>query len=281
MDKTGCLYVVATPIGNLGDLSPRAAELLTRVDLILCEDTRHSGTLLARIGASAPKLSYHEHNEATRCEEVLGQLEAGKRVALISDAGTPAISDPGFRLIRACHGKGIPVSPIPGPSALLAALSASGLATDQFVFLGFPPKSSGRRRRFFEQAAAYPMTCVFYLSPHQAARDVAELLEIFGQREAVLARELTKLYEEIRFGTLRELAEGLAGQNPKGELVLMVAKAAGAEAPADVSEVLETLREAGLSGRDLAVALADQTGIARREAYRLALENRPGEADED
>jgi 16S rRNA (cytidine1402-2'-O)-methyltransferase len=268
----GRLFVVATPIGNLSDLSPRAKETLVSADLILCEDTRHSGKLLAQIGARARKLSYHEHNERERTEQVLAELAQGKRVALISDAGTPTISDPGFRLVRACREAAVPVHPIPGPAAVIAALSGAGLPTDQFVFVGFPPKTSGKRRRFFEQAAHYPMTAVFYLSPHQAARDLYEMAEIFGAREAVLAREMTKLFEEFIGGALAELAARLNEDKPKGELVLVVAGAPQEAEAEDVEDVLADLRSEGLSGRSLAEGLALRCGLSKKDAYKLALE---------
>jgi len=198
---SGKLYVVATPIGNLQDITFRAVEVLKGSDLILSEDTRRARKLLNR--------------------EALRLLAEGKVLSLISDAGTPLVSDPGYRLVRACRERGIPVLPVPGPSAVIAALSVSGLGTDRFAFFGFPPKRPGRRRRWLEEAASFNGTVVFYVSPYNVKRFLGEVLEVFGDREACLCREMTKVHEEYVFGRLSEIAEKV---KEKGEMVLVVGK---------------------------------------------------------
>ncbi len=218
---TGRLYVVATPIGNLKDITFRAIEVLKGSDLILCEDTRHARKLLSHYGIDAPTLSFYEGNEARRTEEILSLLEEGKVVSLISDAGTPLISDPGYRLVRACRERGIPVLPVPGPSAVVSALSVSGLGTDRFAFFGFPPKRPGRRRKWLEEAARFNGTVVFYVSPHRVKGFLEEVLEVFGDREACLCREMTKVHEEYLFGTLSQIAKEV---KERGEMVLIVGR---------------------------------------------------------
>lgn len=218
---TGRLYVVATPLGNLKDITLRALEVLKGSDLILCEDTRRARKLLVHYGIDVPLMSFYEGNEVRRTEEVLPLLKEGKVVSLISDAGTPLISDPGYRLVRACRESGIPVLPVPGPSAVVAALSVSGLGTDRFAFFGFPPKRPGRRRRWLQEAASFNGTVVFYVSPHRAKAFIREVLEVFGDREACLCREMTKLHEEYVFAPLSDLVERV---KEKGEMVLVVGK---------------------------------------------------------
>ena len=217
----GKLYVVATPIGNLQDITFRAVEVLRGSDLILCEDTRRARKLLNRYGIDTPLLSFYEGNEERRTEEALQLLSEGKVLSLISDAGTPLVSDPGYRLVRACRERGIPVLPVPGPSAVIAALSVSGLGTDRFAFFGFPPKRPGRRRRWLEEAVRFNGTVVFYVSPHNVKRFLAEVLEVFGDREACLCREMTKVHEEYIFGRLSEIVGKV---KEKGEMVLVVGK---------------------------------------------------------
>jgi 16S rRNA (cytidine1402-2'-O)-methyltransferase len=216
--------VVATPIGNLGDLAPRAREALEQADLVACEDTRHTGLLLSRLDIRARRLlSYHEHNERARLPALLEALSRGETVALVSDAGTPLLSDPGFVLVRAAAAQGATVEALPGPSALLAALVVSGLPPLPFTFAGFPPPKPGKRRGFFTRLAALAHTVVFYESPHRLGKSLADAAAAFGlERSAVVARELTKLHEEVRRGTLGELAEGYAGEAVRGELVVVV-----------------------------------------------------------
>jgi 16S rRNA (cytidine1402-2'-O)-methyltransferase len=219
----GRLLVVATPIGNLGDLSPRAREAFERADLVACEDTRRTGALLAHLGLRRPLVSLHEHNERQRLPRLLAALSAGRVVALVSDAGTPLLSDPGFLLVREAAARSIPVEPVPGPSAVLAALVASALPPYPFTFAGFPPPKPGRRRTFYRSLAGLGHTLVVFESPHRLAASLADALEELGDRPAALARELTKLHEEVLRGPLSELAAEIrARQAVKGEFVLVV-----------------------------------------------------------
>ncbi|HVS03726.1 MAG TPA: 16S rRNA (cytidine(1402)-2'-O)-methyltransferase, partial [Thermoanaerobaculia bacterium] len=218
---------VATPIGNLDDLSPRAREALASADLVACEDTRRSGLLLARLGLKRPLLSLHEHNERRRLPRLLAALAAGQRVALVSDAGTPLVSDPGFLLVREAVAAGHRVEAVPGPSALLAALVVSGLPPHPFTFAGFPPQKPGRRRAFYGQLAGLGHTVVVYESPHRLASSLGDAAAAFGERPAALARELTKLHEEVLRGTLGELASAVAARGKlKGEVALVIGPAA-------------------------------------------------------
>lgn len=221
----GSLYVVATPIGNLGDVSARAREVLAGVDAICAEDTRHSRQLLAHLGIEKPLLALHEHNEQAQSQTVVARLAAGESFALVSDAGTPLVSDPGFRLVRAARAAGIRVSPVPGPSALIAALSVAGLPSDRFVFEGFLPGKPKARRDHLQRLAGEPRTLVFYESSHRIEDALADAITAFGgSRSAVLARELTKLFETVLDGSLAELAAALAADpnQRKGEFVLLV-----------------------------------------------------------
>lgn len=223
--KQASLYIVATPIGNRADISQRAIEVLSEVDLIAAEDTRHSGQLLQYYNISRPMLAYHDHNEAQQTERILQRLLEGKSVALISDAGTPLMSDPGYRLVKAAQQAGIPVSPVPGPCAAIAALSASGLATDQFYFVGFPPSKSTARKKFFHTLSHYAATLVFYESSHRIVDSIRDMLEVFGEsRVVVMARELTKKFETIRQSSLPELLQWVESDSnqQKGEFVLLL-----------------------------------------------------------
>jgi 16S rRNA (cytidine1402-2'-O)-methyltransferase len=221
----GVLYVVATPIGNLGDVSSRALETLRAVDLVLCEDTRRTRKLLMHHGIETRTTSFHEHNEEKKVPSILAQLNGGARIALVSDAGTPTISDPGYRLINTLCQTDIPIIPIPGPSAVTALLSVSGLPTDRFVFEGFLPVKSGKRRKRLEELAAEPRTIVLFESPFRIARTLAECVEVLGDRRCCFGRELTKEFEEIHHGTLAELAQWGEGRKFKGEIVLAIAGA--------------------------------------------------------
>jgi len=219
----GVLTVVATPIGHLDDLSPRARAAFETADLVACEDTRRTGRLLAHLGLKKPLVSLHEHNERQRLPRLLAALEAGRKIALASDAGTPLVSDPGFLLVREALARGIRVEPIPGPSALLAALVASGLPPHPFTFAGFPPPKQGKRRTFYRRFAELGHTLLVYESPHRVLRSLEDALEELGDRPAALARELTKLHEEVLRGSLTEILEELRGRaSIKGELVLVV-----------------------------------------------------------
>ncbi len=223
--QSGVLYVVATPIGNLGDISRRALEVLAAVDVILCEDTRHTRTLLSHYAINASLESYHEHNERQKAPLIVERLRAGARMALVSDAGTPTISDPGYRLLVALDDGSVSVVPIPGPSAVTALLSVSGLPTDRFVFEGFLPVKTGKRHGRLEELSTDPRTIVLFESPFRIARTLSECLQILGDRRCCLGRELTKMFEEVRRGSLSQLVEWSAGRTPKGEIVLAIAGA--------------------------------------------------------
>jgi 16S rRNA (cytidine1402-2'-O)-methyltransferase len=222
--STGVLYVAATPIGNLGDLSSRFAEVLRECDRVACEDTRVSGKLLAHLGVHKPMLSYRDDNELRTAQVLLERLLLGEKVLLMTDAGTPGVSDPGFRITRLCHANQVTVIPLPGPCAAVVALSASGLPSDAFLFLGFlPPKTSGRVR-LFQQYAAFPHTLVFYESPHRIEKCMNDLLEVFGPERCVsVSKELTKLHERILSGPLGVVREAVLARSMKGEFVVSVA----------------------------------------------------------
>lgn len=271
----GTLYVVATPIGNLGDFSNRARELLASADLVAAEDTRHSRKLLSHYSISTPMVSLHAHNEAARTPELLERLAAGDSIALISDAGTPLISDPGGRLVAAAAGRDVRVVPVPGACALVAALSASGLNADNIYFQGFLPAREAARHGRLQALAAIPATLVFYVAPHRLARELEAVSAVLGaERRAVIARELTKIHETFYRDTLGRLLERVADDPDmsKGELVLLIE---GAEsevaAPAELERMADILVEY-LSTRDAARALARLGPCARNTAYRLASE---------
>jgi 16S rRNA (cytidine1402-2'-O)-methyltransferase len=268
----GTLYVVSTPIGNLEDLSPRARDILSRVDVLACEDTRVTGKLLRRFGIRTPSVSYHEHNEIERARELLARLEQGKNVALVSDAGTPLVSDPGYRLVRAAREAGVPVRAIPGPSAVLAALSVSGLPTSRFTFVGFLPPKGKARGEAIRSLASFDHTLVLFEAGTRVARLLSELSMALGAREASLLREMTKLHEEHRSGTLPELAEWAAGRAFKGELTLVVSGSPPESPPPTALSSLESrfqeLRERGLSPRAAAKLLAKERGLSSRQVYQ-------------
>lgn len=270
--RPGQLWVVATPIGNLDDLTLRAADVLRRVTLIAAEDTRHSAPLLARIGSTASTVALHEHNEREQCERLVERMREGVDVALISDAGTPLISDPGFRLVRAARAAGLAVSPVPGACAAIAALSVAGLPSDRFVFEGFlPPKSSARRERL-QALLAEPRTLIFYESSHRIAESLADLAAVFGaSREGVVARELTKRFETVLAAPLGELAERVDGDadQRRGEFVVLVAGAQGEQADAMLAEGRRVfaLLSAELPPARAAKMAAAITGAPRKALY--------------
>jgi 16S rRNA (cytidine1402-2'-O)-methyltransferase len=276
-DRPGRLYVVATPLGNLEDLSPRALRVLREVALVACEDTRRTGLLLRARQIATPLLSCFEHNERERVPRILERLQAGDDVALVSDAGTPGISDPGYRLVRAARAAGLPVLPVPGPSAVVTALSVAGLPTDRFLFVGFLPARGAARRRAMEPLKALPFTLVFYESPLRLLETLHDLAELLGPRDAFLCREATKLHEEYLPGSLLSLAAGLAERSAlKGECVLVVAGADEAQAPqADVApeELFAQLVATGLTRREAVKQVAQATGLRARDVYRLVLEH--------
>lgn len=281
--KSGVLYVVATPIGNLDDISARAIEVLSSVSLIAAEDTRHSRSLLRHFGVDTRMLALHEHNEYQALEKVIDCLKQGDAVALISDAGTPVISDPGFALVRECHQQGITVSPVPGPSAVIAAISASGLATDSFLFEGFPNRTRAARRAEFQKLCDEPRTMLFYESSHRVQVCLQDMADIFGvERPAVLARELTKLYETIIHGTLGSLCETLERDpmQSKGEFVLLVGGQVRRQDDALSPEAERTLRilMQELPLKQAAALAAKLTGEKKNRLYQLGLELRDGDA---
>jgi len=272
------LYVVATPIGNLGDMSQRAQDVLSAVDVIAAEDTRHSGKLLQHFGITTPCIAFHEHNERQVSEFILNRIEKGERVALISDAGTPLLSDPGFHLVREAHQRGLKVVPVPGASALLAALSVAGLPTDCFKFVGFLPSKSAARQQQLQALQQENCTLVFYESPHRIADSLSDMASILGeQRIATVARELTKTFETIKqekLATLRDWVKADENQQ-RGELVVIVQ---GWQAPvseeldADVIRIL-TLLVAELPVKQAAKLAAEITGEKKNRLYQYALEN--------
>ena len=216
------LYLVATPIGNLGDITLRALETLRSVDLIAAEDTRKTGRLLKHHGIETPQFSYHEHNEIQAVERIIGALRSGRSVAVVTNAGTPGISDPGFSVVRGALEEGLSFSAIPGPTGLITALILSGLPLHSFTFRGFAPRKSAARRRFLEMDAASPHTLVFYESPHRLAAFLTDALAVYGDRPAVLANDLTKLYERVQRGTVSALLEEVAGKKLQGEFIVVI-----------------------------------------------------------
>ncbi len=265
----GTLYLIATPIGNLEDITYRAVRLLGEADLIACEDTRQTRKLLDHYGIRKPTVSYHEHNEAERAAELAVRLLAGETVALVSDAGMPLVSDPGYRLVRAAIENGIPVQPVPGPSAALAALAASGLPTHAFYFGGFLPSKPGQRAKTLQALAAETATLVFYEAPHRLVEALEAIETVLGPRPMVVARELTKLHEEFLRGTAAEIRAQLAERDGvKGEITLLIGKA-DAPAPDDtpVEEAVESLLRAGVARMDAIKQVARRRGLSKREVY--------------
>jgi len=278
---SGTLYIVATPIGNLEDITQRALRVLSEVDIVACEDTRRTRVLLNHFGIKTKTISYHEHNERERAEQICKLLVSGKHVALVSDAGTPLINDPGFRVINAAIELDLPVVPIPGPAAFVSALVASGLPSDQFFFAGFPPARTNARRVKLEEFSAIPATLIFYEAPHRIAATLNDALEVLGNRQAAVARELTKIHEEIVRGSLSHLIERFGNGLPvRGEIVLVISGAAVDAAPATgrtepssrklIERVSELERE-GLEAKAALKKAARELGIKRDEAYRLVV----------
>ena len=272
----GCLYLVATPIGNLEDITLRALRVLKEADLIACEDTRQTQKLLQHYGIHKELVSYHEHNELTRAPELVIQLEQGAEVALVSDAGMPVVSDPGYRLVAQCLRHHIPVIPIPGPSAFVAAMAASGLPTEEFLFVGFLPSRAGARRKKLDALKTEPRAIVLYEAPHRLADTLSDAAEIFGSRPAVVAREVTKIHEEFLRGPLAELRDAARKRTPRGEITLMIGPATGGDHPAVVSvslrkrvEQLET--ETGMDRKTALKQAAKERGLGKREAYKQLL----------
>ncbi len=270
--------MVATPIGNLGDITLRARAVLAAVDAVICEDSRVTGRLLRHFGIARPLLVYHEHNAARIRPRILARLARGDALALVADAGTPCIADPGYRLVREALSRGVPVRAVPGPCAAIAALSVCGLPTDRFLFQGFLPSRRSARRRTLAELARVPATLVLYEAPHRLRATLADCLELLGDREACIARELTKRFEELRHGRLRDLLAALDEESaPRGEMVLVLGPPAAPEPGAEEGEedaLREALREALGRGslRDAVAEVAMLTGVPRSRVYRLALE---------
>jgi 16S rRNA (cytidine1402-2'-O)-methyltransferase len=270
---TATLYIVATPIGNLEDMTYRAVRILGEVDLIAAEDTRHSLKLLNHYGISKSMTSYFDHNQQFKGERILNTLRQGKSVALISDAGTPCVSDPGYQLVRDAVAEGITVVPIPGACAAVAALSASGLPTDTFTFAGFPPSRQGKRRTFLAGISSLPGTLILYEAPHRLLETLSDIREVLGERQVIVARELTKIYEECVRGGVSEVIAVLSHGPVRGEVVLLIAPGG---VPLLESEALEDvlvrlLADGTLSVKDAARKASDSTGVSRSAAYTEAL----------
>jgi 16S rRNA (cytidine1402-2'-O)-methyltransferase len=280
-ETKGTLYLVATPIGNLEDITRRALRVLAEVAVVACEDTRRTRSMLEHFGIRAKTTSYHEHNERERAEELAATLERGESVALVSDAGTPGVSDPGYRIVRAAIERGAPVIPVPGASALLAALTASGLPTDEFYFGGFlPPRAHARKERL-AQVRALRATLLFYEAPHRIAQTLADAREILGEREAAVARELTKIHEEIVRGRLGELAARFSVEgSARGEMVLVVDRdviedeEAELGTKASIAAHVAALEAEGLDARAALKRTARELGLTRDEAYRQLMSER-------
>lgn len=273
---TATLYIIATPIGNLEDISYRAVRILGEVDLIAAEDTRHSLKLLNHFGISKPLTSYFDHNQQFKGERILNALRRGKSVALISDAGTPCISDPGYLLVRDAVAEHIPVIPVPGACAAVTALSASGLPTDTFTFAGFPPARQGKRRTFLSGMNDLPGTLVLYEAPHRLVDTLSDIREVLGERQVIVARELTKIFEECIRGSVSEVIAAVSQDIVRGEVVILIA--AGESMPQEtepLEQVLSRLMADGtLSIKDMAKQAAVISGVSRSEAYAEALKLR-------
>ncbi len=267
------LYIVATPLGNLEDMTYRAVRTLNEVDLIAAEDTRHSLKLLNHFGISKPLSSYFDHNQQFKGERILNALRQGRSVALISDAGTPCVSDPGYRLVRDALAEGIRVVPIPGPCAAITALSASGLPSDSFTFAGFPPARQTKRRAFLAGLASFPGTLLIYEAPHRLEECLNDMAEVWGERRIVVARELTKIYEEFIRGSISQVQEAISGGKVRGEVVILVAAGETSREPGEpLEEILKRLMDReGLSLKDAARRAAELAGVSRGQAYAEAL----------
>jgi 16S rRNA (cytidine1402-2'-O)-methyltransferase len=278
-DVAGILYIVATPIGNLEDITYRALRVLREVDLIACEDTRHTRRLLDYYGVDKPAISYHEHNEITRSEEFISRLREGQSIALVSDAGTPLISDPGYRVVAKAAEAGISVVPVPGPSAIIAALAASGLPTDRFYFGGFLPAKASQRRKALLAIAGLDCTVAFYEAPHRILEAMEDIEAALPGRQVVVARELTKMHEEFLRGSVVQVLAALRErQAVKGEITVLIGRGVGeVHNSRPAGELLDEYMAKGLSRMDAIKAVARDRGVSKREVYaELELYRRPG-----
>lgn len=275
----GILYIVATPIGNLEDMTLRALRVLKEVDVIAAEDTRHTRLMLSHFQIGTPLTSYHEHNERTKAQQLVARLDRGENIALVSDAGTPAISDPGYRLVRAAVNAGVSVVPVPGPSALAAAISAGGLPSDEFVFVGFLPAKKGQRRSKLQELRDQRRSIVAYEAPHRVREALADIYDVLGDRALVLARELTKIHEEFLRGRVSEVIGQIAGREMRGEITLIIEGAAAeVRVPEEIlGAEIEELQSAGMRVKEVAATLGEKYGHSKREIYRLILKR--GRAD--
>lgn len=278
--EKGVLYVVATPIGNLEDITLRALRVLREADLIACEDTRHTRKLLDHYSIARPVLSYHEHNEQERARALVEKLEQGLTIAQVSDAGMPSIADPGYRVIKLAIERGIPVRPVPGPSAVITALAGSGLPTDSFEFLGFLPARSGQRRTALERLRSTTASVVLYEAPHRIREMLSDIVQVLGpERPVVIARELTKVHEEFLRGTAGELRERIGDRELKGEITLLIGRgeassglSPAADSAADLNQRLQQImREQGVDEKSALKTLARELGQSRSEVYRELL----------
>ena len=270
----GILYIVPTPIGNLDDITLRALRVLKEVELIAAEDTRHTQHLLAHFGIKTALTSYHEHNERDKARTLVERLKSGASIALVSDAGTPAISDPGYRIVVEAIGADIRVIALPGASALTTALSASGLPTDRFLFEGFLPAKTQERKAKLQRLRAETATLLFYEGPHRLLDALNDMLKIFGDRKVAVARELTKLHEEFMRGRLSDVIAALGDREIKGEIVVMVQGSSG-DAPVSKEELHATIRQLagdGMGVKEIAELLGERYGLAKKDVYKLALE---------
>jgi 16S rRNA (cytidine1402-2'-O)-methyltransferase len=272
----GVLYIVATPIGNLDDLSLRAAKTLASVSAVACEDTRQTSKLMEAAGAKRPLVSLHEHNEKERTEELVERMRSGEEIALVSDAGTPLISDPGYRLVEATVAAGLRVVPIPGPSAVMAALSASGLETDAFLFAGFLPHKQKARREALEKWGKVEATIIFFESPHRILESLSDVEAVFPARRVVLGREITKLHEEFLRGHAGEIRQVLASRGSiKGEFTMLIERArqnsaeAEASSPEQIARRYQEMLEAGYERMEAMKKLAQESGLPKRQIYDL------------
>lgn len=272
---SGKLYIVSTPIGNLEDITLRAIRVLGETDVIACEDTRTTRKLLSRYAIDKPLVSYHEHNEVEKAKELISLLEEGKSVALVSDAGTPGISDPGFRLVKLASELDIQVLPVPGPSAVVSALSVSGLSTSSFAFFGFPPRTKKRLADYLGNIKSYPETLVFYESPNRVTKTLRTMLEVFGDRRISLNREITKLYEETLRGRISEVLEALGKRSGiKGEVTLVVEGESAESGDVDtegIDAMLDSYKKSGLSLKDAVKKVSEESAYSKSKTYKRAL----------